>query len=406
MIIFHEGLPGSGKSYEAVARRIVPALASGRPVDAYVEGLNHAKLAQLAKISEEQCRALLVALGREQVPQIHEHARKNALIVLDEAQNFWGNRASLSKEVTQFVTEHRHLGQDIVLMGQDVRDVHAIWRRRVELKLSFLKLSAFGTTGRYSVTTYRHLGGDEYQRVGLVAHKYDKAYFGTYKSHVDDQVNAGEYKDSRALVWNHWGFKYGAPVLVVGAIWAFSNLYSFFKAENQQAIETKPARSGSGPVAVQQGPVSVVQGAEPSKSQPAPAAASDQRSPVERMLSELSANNRIRLGGLISSSSHTSGIVEWLQGGNVVSERMTLDQLRTLGVAVLVSGESVQLAVGEWRALATTWPLEDSARVSAQSQNQIRGSQPVTAQQDLPPGLASLGGQRAIELPGQLRSVR
>lgn len=45
MLIFHEGLPRSGKSYEAMVRHIIPALQKGRHVWAYIEGLNHARIA-------------------------------------------------------------------------------------------------------------------------------------------------------------------------------------------------------------------------------------------------------------------------------------------------------------------------------------------------------------------------
>lgn len=182
MIIFHEGLPGSGKSYEAMAERIIPALSKGREVVAYVEGIDHARIAELVGITEERCREMLFTLTREQMQKDWlSHCRDNALHVFDEAQNFWGNRSKLTDAQTQLVTEHRHRGMDIVLMGQDLRDVNATWRRRVELKLSFLKLNGiklpkllqvltfhkFGTENGYSVTTYRHLGGDNFQRLGL-----------------------------------------------------------------------------------------------------------------------------------------------------------------------------------------------------------------------------------------------
>lgn len=403
MIIFHEGLPGSGKSYEAIARRIVPALTAGRLVDAYVEGLDHAKLAALAKITEDKCREQLVALTRDQMAEVHKHCRPNALIVLDEAQNFWGNRARLSEALTQFVTEHRHLGQDIVLMGQDLRDVHAIWRRRVELKLCFLKLSAFGSSGRYSVTTYRHLGGDEYQRVGLVAHKYDKAFFGSYRSHVDDATNTADYKDSRALIWNHWGFRFVAPLLIIGIIWAGSALYRFFSPP-------KPAQAASSTASAPVSASDMAGAAKPVSAAPVPAAAvvpaADARLPAERHLADLTTNHRIRLVGLISSPTHTTGIVEWVQSGSVVVERLTLDQLRRLGVAVLITGDAVQLAVGQYTALATSWPLEDRGRATGATLERVRGPQPLGAQQELPPGLASLGGARSIDLPGELRGVR
>ena len=56
MFIFHEGLPGSGKSFEAVVNQIIPALKKGRPVYAYINGLNHKKLAELTDKTEEEIK--------------------------------------------------------------------------------------------------------------------------------------------------------------------------------------------------------------------------------------------------------------------------------------------------------------------------------------------------------------
>ena len=188
MIIFHEGLPRSGKSYEAVRYRIIAALEKGREVVAYIEGLNFEKIAPLAKISVERCRELLHPLTREDMAEVLKHVRDNALHVFDEAQNFWGNRDKLSKEMTQFVTEHGHRGMDIVLMGQDRRDVNALWRRRIEIVQAFVKLSGLGSDKSYSVTTWKHQGGEVYIKVGTQVHRYDPKFFGTYASHTGEDI--------------------------------------------------------------------------------------------------------------------------------------------------------------------------------------------------------------------------
>ena len=50
MIVFHEGLPGSGKSYEACVMHIIPALKAGRDVLTNINGINHKKFAELTGI--------------------------------------------------------------------------------------------------------------------------------------------------------------------------------------------------------------------------------------------------------------------------------------------------------------------------------------------------------------------
>ena len=52
MIIFHEGMPRSGKSYASTKDHIVPALKKGRAIYARLDGLNYPQLAELAEITE------------------------------------------------------------------------------------------------------------------------------------------------------------------------------------------------------------------------------------------------------------------------------------------------------------------------------------------------------------------
>lgn len=416
MIIFHEGLPGSGKSYEAMSSRIVPALAKGRQVIAYIEGLDFDKIAELAGIDLDRCRELLTVITRDQlqtlpgenagraakvVDHLPELVRDNALIVLDEAQNFWGNRARLSPAMTKLITEHRHRGMDIVLMGQDLRDVHATWRRRTELKLCFLKLNGFGKlfAKKYSCTTFRHLGGDEFKRVGVQVTTYDARYFGSYASHVADDTNTESYGEARGQVLGHPLLKYGVPASLLAGVVGLWQAWGYFHPEEP----TKPATVAA---AAHQAPAGQAAAERPrlapAAAVPAPPAV-DERTPIERRLTDLAGKGRIRLAGLVTMGQRTSGIVEWVQGGSVVMERLSLDALRTLGVAVLISGDVVQLAVGDYRELATPWPLEDLARASNAAQVAVRGPQALGAASPLPEGLGSAAAPPSfVDMPGTL----
>lgn len=368
MIVFHEGLPGAGKSYEAMVVRIIPAMKKGRQVVCYVEGIEYAKVAELVGIPEDKARELLISLTRDQMQNWLSHCKDNALMVFDEAQNFWGNKAKLSAQETQLITEHRHRGMDIVLMGQDLRDVHATWRRRVELKLSFLKLNGLGLSSRYSVTTYRHLGADSFVKTGLSVRKYDPAYFGTYASLVADDTNTEVYSDKRAQLWNHWGFKLGAPLLILAAVFGVRSIWKFFHAE--------PVASVSAKAEVRPGAFVPLVAALPSASAPvaavAPGASADVRSPTERRLADLSGKYRIRLAGMISSGERFDGYIEWVDGGSRVMERMSLNVLRTMGVGLARSDGFVKLAVGAWSEIATMWPTESEGKVSGERLEAIR----------------------------------
>lgn len=382
MIIYHEGLPRSGKSYEAVVRRIIPALQNGRAVDAYIEGLDHEKIAPLAGISVEVCRELLRVLGVDEAPRVAELARDNALIVLDEVQDYWGNRVKLDEATTRFATQHGHRGIDIVLLGQDLRDVHALFRRRVELKLCFLKLSGVGQENRYSVTTYRHKGGDKFDQVGVSFCKYESKYFGTYKSHTSEDIQTGNYKDPRAeLFGNPWVIR-GAIAVLAGVIWGGWQVKQFFWP-NAEELKKRPAAVAPFAASAPLGAVPLTAAVPVPRPAPVPAAAPapDKRSPQERRFDELTTSYKIRLAGLVTGKNRVLGVVEWVDGNSRVVERMTLDALRDLGVAVLVGDGYVRLAVGQWEAMATMWPLEDvsAGRVSVARLDSMRPDVPAVS---------------------------
>ncbi|WP_421314526.1 zonular occludens toxin family protein [Aeromonas veronii] len=265
MLIFHEGLPGSGKSYEAMVFHIIPRLKDGRTVDAYIEGLDFEKIASLAEITLEQCQEQLKQITREQVPAINEHVRDKSLVIIDESQNFWPTgRQRLPDPIIQFVTEHRHRGLDIVLMGQNLNDVHSIWRNRTDRKFVFQKLDAVGQDNRYSWTSYKgSLRADgqrsriEFTKLTGGIRQYDPKYYGTYASTTSEDNEMGVYKDDRTNIFKSAKFKYGLPIaalLFIGGLWfAIDTMLNFnsktgaedlAKQEAQQHDVASPSSPG------------------------------------------------------------------------------------------------------------------------------------------------------------------
>lgn len=404
-ILFYEGLPGAGKSYEAMVTRIIPALQKGREVVAYIEGLDFGRIAESAELPEERVRELLFPLNREDMQPVEEGdgrskkvkdgawlgvTRDNALHVFDEAQNWWPHTMKPTKELTQFVTEHRHRGIDVLLMGQAIPDVHALWRRRVDQRLVFLKLTGLGTSKRYSCTVYKGKGNDQYDKVTTKVSKYDEKYFGTYKSVVADDTNVDNLVDKRSTIWASSMFTFWIPLaLVAGSIGAYK-AYTFFKPP---VVEVKPAVVQPVPAKQQQAGANVQQArAElPQK---------DERSPQEKYFADLSDKARIRLAGLVVFQGTTQGLIEWVDGGNHVTERIDLMQLRDMGVSVIQVGQSVRLTLGAWQQIATMWPMDVPGRVPDSTQNALRPKEPqdvngpvtVVAQANQQPRRDSQGG--------------
>lgn len=389
-ILFHEGLPRSGKSYEAMANVVIPWLKKGQEVVAYIEGLDslecQQRIAEAAEMPLDRVQALLFPLTRDDMKprtvkdsrgrevQIDgtwiEKTRDNALHVFDEAQNWWGNRVKASPALTQFVTEHGHRGITVLLMGQSLRDVHALWRRRVDQKFVFLKLTALGSAKRYRVTVYKGQGDDQFVKVSDRIGKYDPKYFGTYKSHVDDDIITDTYTDDRVNVLKTGAFKWGIPFALLLAIWGGKIAWDFFHPEQfQDSVSHVPRET---PQAV--GGAVIPRPVSPAPA-PAPAPVSKPKSVQERHFLKLTENARPRLVGLISRpGGRVDGVVEWVESGARVVERMSLDQIRVLGVSVVQIGAAVRLTVGEWDVLVTMWPTEADGRVSEARHELIRGN--------------------------------
>lgn len=372
MIIFHEGLPRSGKSYEAVVKHIIPALQAGRPVQAYIEGLNFEKISECADLPLERVQELLTQITRDQVTLVSDWAQKNSLVVIDEAQNFWpGGKDKLPPHLVQWIAEHGHLGIDVILLGQDMSNVHKMWRSRVQTKIIFSKLSAVGQEDRYKFRVMAADAPERFSEVTVGYGKYDKKYFGTYASHVDGTIQTGNYKDKRAVAWNAPGIKYGIPFAVLFIAFAFYRIAVFFtppEAATASQAAPQPAHVATPAPAPQNAPTAPQ--SAPAYSPPPPPP------PPEKLdlIQEASKKWRPRLSGWMRRADGALYVlVEWYDSGFHLQERMTGPQLASLGWSVDVADDVATLRKGDATLYATTWPIDPFGTVADQKQESIRG---------------------------------
>ncbi|MDX7783220.1 zonular occludens toxin domain-containing protein [Aeromonas caviae] len=265
MIFFHEGMPRSGKSYESMEKHIIPALAKGRAVDAYLYGLDHEKIAPLAGIDVERCKELLVELTTEQASECWKYVRDNALVILDEAHKFWpSGRKRPPEEMCNLVAEHGHRGMDMLFMSQTFNSVHKVIQDRTNKKVTFTKLDAVGLEKKYNWTAYQGTlgtrGGSSFvtfSKMGNGVGKYDPKFFGTYKSHVSDDIQTENYKDERFNLFNKKSFKYGLPLVTIAFFGGIYYLTTFFsgsafggKTKEELSEKTQQAKAPAGQVTV------------------------------------------------------------------------------------------------------------------------------------------------------------
>lgn len=371
-IIFHEGLPGAGKSYEAVVKRVIPALKAGRKVFAYIDGLNFEKIAEAGELELDDVKRLLVQLQREQMASVYDHVENDALVVLDEAQNFWPQTfGKLGAEITAFVSEHRRRGLDIVLMGQDLRDVHTLWRRRVDQKIIFTKMDVVGKVDSYQWASFKHVGKEKYEKITSGRQKYDTKYFGTYLSHEAGTTNKETFVDERAIIWNSPVFRRWLPLFGIVLVIAIGIIVYMFKGDgltkSAGAPAAKPAPHS----------VTTVKVEKSERASPPPAAASAPAAAAPKQqdfIAGLNEKYRVRLSAMMRKAGRAQLIIEWYDAGYRVQERLLAHQIEELGWRMELSayGEHVILIKGDTRVVATMWPMEPVGRVSRETNNAIR----------------------------------
>lgn len=367
MIIFHEGLPGSGKSYEAAITRIIPALEKGRKVYAYIEGLDHVKFAEVMGKSESEIRSLLYQVDKEQVPTIYAHVPNDCLVIIDELQDFFpAGKTQLSKEVTEFVTQHRHRGIDIVAMGQDHRDCHMLWKRRIDQLIVFVKRDAVGQPDSYTWTTHKLKAG-KFVKLRSGKGVYDSKYFGLYASHASDVDNVDTYTDDRSNIFKSSVFTFYMPLLAVMLVFAGYYLYGFFTGRSQvvkveKTITTKQLKSASAELTEEKKQPPEIAPQQQPKPEPKPVVVYTEAAYLGKYLTEY----RPRLVGLIESKTthKMAAQIEFLDPSNRVFERLTIPQIEAFGYKVERRPYGLLLSYEDKQYPVTAFPVEMSKGVT------------------------------------------
>lgn len=376
MLVFNEGLPRSGKSYDTIKNHILPALASGRRVYARLNGVEEADkrraIADYLKIDVSVLDSLLFAVPTSKVRETFAAVRNEAgewiippdlcdsLCVIDECHTFYvASREAISPAIEEFFALIGQSGGDVVLMTQWYRRLHSSVRGRVERKNVFQKLTAVGLEGKYSVKRYHATAPERFEKVTTDTYAYDPAIFPMYRGYSPASENRTVYKGGGQTVWRKLG-KYAVFVvpLFLLAIWQLSH---FFSKDSGLARESsRVAVSSPSPRPVTLAPP------VPSAAGPVPPAAPRhaKMDDGQAYVFDLAGKGRARLAGVVSMPGAPAlGLVEWVQGDTVV-ERLSLAQIRELGVSVDVHGYGVRLSVGKDVQLVTSWPLPPPAPTS------------------------------------------
>lgn len=414
MYVFNEGVPRSGKSYDAVLTHLLAALSVGRKVYARINGLNFEAIAVYLGVSVEYVSSLLRVVTNAEVRTLFvarqdahggwyiDDELKDALFIIDECHEFYvASRNAIDPAIEQFFALCGQNGMDGVLMSQWYKRLHSSVRARVERKNVFQKLTAVGMTGRYLVKRYHATEPDRFELVDTQTLSYDKAIFPLYAGYAPGADNVAVYKAGGSTVWQRLA-KYAwivVPLFVIG-VWYF---VKFLHSDGTQLLKQRPAQhvaqpaQGVRPLATTPLPVRQVVGVQDKYSLKG-------MSPEVKYVFDLCNHARARLAGVVQREGRDAlGVIEWQGDQGAVTDRMSFDQLRALGVGLEVHPYGVKLVWHDQAVIVTPWPLDAAAQASSGSQAPVvspaNGVPPVEAGSQTVASSAGASGWRASAMP-------
>ena len=233
------GIPGSGKSYEAVCNVIIPAFTSGRRIVTNIYGL------QKDKITERYPDATgeIIVVDNDDVLKADFFPFKGGegsfcqfgdLIVIDEAWRIFGSDKDMTAEKKSFIAEHRHfthpetgISCDLVIVNQSLSNIARFLKDKIETTYRMRKLKALGLNNHYCIDVY---SGHKIYKSNLVTsyrNKYNPDIFELYKSYEGNNGNEKQ-TDKRQSIWNSGKVRFFLvlfPLMFIGSGWL---IYSFF----------------------------------------------------------------------------------------------------------------------------------------------------------------------------------
>jgi zona occludens toxin len=170
------------------------------------------------------------------------------IICIDEAWRFWGTDCKLLPEHKVFFREHRHFVHpetkvccDLVLMVQDITDLHRTLRVVVEFAFRTTKIKTLGWQKTYRVEMWEGYKLTAKGRISVENKRYDTEIFPLYSSYTGGTGKELQV-DSRQNVLRSpklWLLAVGVVVLFS---WSIHTILGFFNGSRTKVeISTKEA---------------------------------------------------------------------------------------------------------------------------------------------------------------------
>lgn len=374
MLVFNEGVPRAGKSYDAVKNHILPTIKKGRRVFARLNGLNHERIAEYLGMPLDAVHQLLTLVDTKDVANTFACYKddttgqwcipdqfKDSLCVIDEVHEFYvAQRQPLPDSVENFWALLGQNGGDAVIMTQWINRVHQAVRARIERKNVFQKLTAVGMKNRYRVTFFHTTSPGKYERVGGKTEKYDPEIYPLYHGYAVGSENTEVYEEGGTNIWKALALK-GSIFGVIGIVGAAVFIGFFITGgglvpEEEKKDDLPGMKAEASSTA---NPAPQVPGVPVKKAEPDPLA---KLSPEQRYVAQLSKSNRIRLALTASFGERQVGMVEWVDSSNNTADQLSFDALIAMGYRVRVFAYGAKLTADDYTLIATPWPRESPQR--------------------------------------------
>ena len=390
MIFGSEGLPRSGKSLEAM-QHIIDSLARGRTVVTNIHGIDKKAMSEYLVIPLPTVERLLITLvhpfedheEEKVVPWVKDeflkHAVTDSLWIWDEINQFWPpDRQPLSPQWAKFVTEHGHFGIDILIMGQDLTELHTTWRKRLQRYTRYTKLDMMGKEDSFHWASYSNSGRNKFKRTAEGTKPYNKAFFPLYQSHRAETQNKANYKDKRYGVFQT---KHKVYALIFAALllYAMYYIWGFFHHAPvvTPAVESSSSQStvpgSSSPVA----PGAVAKTA-PVVAEPKPDAQPSKPVPID-YLDKMASKYDLRLAGLLERSPQAGDTRPWLEfqidvvdASYHIKERFNRASVAALGWDIKRTDYGLEISKQGVVYVVRPWPLDNWGKVSRQAITDIK----------------------------------
>ena len=252
LICAYIGLP-----YEAIADYFHVL---GRAVDENGKEYEDKDLVRYWFLKPESIRWQTIQNGNRQLERVPdwdtaEMIERNALVIIDEVQNYYGSRdfaKDYSRSAIDFLTKNRHYGWTLWWMTTNIEQVDVNFRRNTQQVFWLEKKENYGNSNAAVVKKYEGwLAGDKtlVEPYAKENFSYDKRFFHTYKSYVDGVQGEKRYKTNVFLA--HRGF---VALLVVFALCVVAMVFTNPLKVLRSGGVDRPQRKTATEAATQQQP--------------------------------------------------------------------------------------------------------------------------------------------------------